>query len=241
MRTLRSGGVVLTCAAALLSGCGWLAEPADPEPVTAVQATPSTAAAPPPLPAEPVEPVEVAAARLADGERGLAFTGTVRATRSAVVAGLPPLPGPVADDCGLPGDGSVRTVTVDVTFANTSPGKGAPMAGLAATATLTGADGGPPGAGTAVLVESSAPGARRCQEGDAPASDGFAAYASAGDEMTVAVHVVTRDAAPATDLVLRLSGLRNEAGSNATGPWDEVTAGLGGCPDDPAVLCVPLG
>jgi hypothetical protein len=38
-----------------------------------------------------------------------------------------------------------------------------------------------------------------------------------------------------------VSGLRNEAGSNATGPWDRVTADRGGCPDDPAALCAPLG
>ncbi|MGY2004741.1 hypothetical protein [Blastococcus sp. SYSU DS1024] len=237
--------VALTCVAALLapSGCGFLTDPAPPDAAAPVTGTPPPAAAPSPSP-PPIEPKEFAAAGLSDQDRGLSFSGSVRVTRSPVAVGLPPLPGPVAADCALPDDGSVRTLTVSVTFANTSGGGTvhAPLAGLAATATVATVDGGPPRPGTTVLVESSAPDARWCQEGStAPTSDGFGAWAPAGGEMTVEVHVVVRDAAPLSGLVLRLAGLRNEAGGNATGPWDRVTASLGGCADDPAALCVPLG
>jgi hypothetical protein len=62
-----------------------------------------------------------------------------------------------------------------------------------------------------------------------------------GSVTTVPVWMVARDAAPASDLVLRVSDLRNEAGSNATGAWDEVSVTAGGCADDPAAPCVPLG
>ncbi|MEX5721326.1 hypothetical protein [Geodermatophilus maliterrae] len=55
------------------------------------------------------------------------------------------------------------------------------------------------------------------------------------------MYVVARDAAPTSDLVVRLARLRNEAGSNATGPWDGVTVASGACADDASALCVPLG
>ncbi|MGY1773695.1 hypothetical protein [Blastococcus sp. SYSU D00813] len=56
---------------------------------------------------------------------------------------------------------------------------------------------------------------------------------------TVSMWVVARDGAPLDDVVLRVSGLRNEA--DAAGPWDVVDDAAAGCPDDPAALCVPLG
>jgi hypothetical protein len=55
------------------------------------------------------------------------------------------------------------------------------------------------------------------------------------------VWVVARDRAPTADLVLRVSGLRDEAGSDASGPWDEVIVTGGGCADEPSALRVPLG
>ncbi len=72
-------------------------------------------------------------------------------------------------------------------------------------------------------------------------ADGFGVGGGVGSVTTVDVWVVARDAAPTADLVVRVSGLRNEAGSNATGPWDEVTVTGGRCADDPTALCVPLG
>ncbi|GAB3325034.1 hypothetical protein GCM10027451_49680 [Geodermatophilus aquaeductus] len=231
----------LTCAAVLLAtaGCGLLGEPGDTavtdRPPAAVAPTPAVTPAAPPPPG----PVEVARATLDDRYGGTAYSGTVSVTRSPATAGPPPLPPPFAEDCALPDDGSVRTVDVDVTFADTSR---AGMAGLAADVALTAAGGGPPRAGAAVFVESSATGARWCQDGTtAPTTDRFAMGSGVGSVTTVTVHVVLRDALPTGDLVLRLTGLADEAGSNATGPWDAVTASAGACADDPAALCVPLG
>lgn len=55
------------------------------------------------------------------------------------------------------------------------------------------------------------------------------------------VYVVAPAAVPVADPVLRVPGLRNEAGSNGSGPWDRLTVGAGECPDDPAALCAPPG
>ncbi|MGY1734287.1 hypothetical protein ACI798_22510 [Geodermatophilus sp. SYSU D01045] len=154
-----------------------------------------------------------------------------------MAVGLPPLPPPFPQDCALPDDGSVRTLAVDVQLTDDTSA----AAGLAATVELTAADGGAPRAGTAVFVGSS-PSARWCRDGDTtPTRDGFGLSAAAGNGASATVHVVARDAVPTSDLVLRISGLRNEAGSNATGPWDEVTVTAGACADDPVALCVPLG
>jgi len=228
---------VPTCAAVLLgtAGCGVLTDLAtEDEPPAAETAPPPTATVPPP-PAE----VEVARAALADSYDGTAYAGTVTATRSPVVAGLPPLPPPFPADCALPDDGTVRTVTVEVTFADTSR---AGMSGLSAGVEVVAAGGGPPPAGAAVFVASSAPGTRWCQDGTtSPTTDGFAVGSGVGSVTTVPVHVVVRGGLSAGDLVLQVTGLRNEAGSNATGPWDAVTATAGACPDDPVALCVPLG
>jgi hypothetical protein len=184
-------------------------------------------------------PVEVARATLGNRSGGTAYSGTVSVTRSLATAGPPPLLPPFAEDCALPDDGSVRTVEVDVTFADTSS---AGMAGLAADVALTAADGGPPRPGAALFVESSASDTRWCQDGSTfPTADRFAIGTGVGSVTTVTVHVVVRDALPTGDLVLRLTGLADEAGSNATGPWDAVTASAGACADDPAALCAPLG
>jgi hypothetical protein len=230
----------LTCAAVLLAtaGCGLFGDADD----TAVTDQPPAAVAPAPAVTPtappPSGPVEVARATLGDRYGGTDYSGTVSVTRSPATAGPPPLPPPFAEDCALPGDGSVRTVDVDVTFADTST---AGMAGLAAEVALTAA-GGPPRAGAAVFVESSATGTRWCRDGTtAPPADRFAIGTGVGSVTTVTVHVVVRDALPTGDLVLRVAGLANEAGSNATGPWDAVTASSGACADDPAALCVPLG
>jgi hypothetical protein len=223
---------VLCSAAALVlttSGCAFLTDLAEPEP----PAAPSTPL-PTALPPSPPEPVQVAAATLADRNDLLAFTGTVRVAVSPV-DGLPPLPGSFAADCALADDGSVRTTAVDVGFTNTTS---MALAALAATVTLTAADGSPPAPGSAVFVESSAPGTRWCQDGTTtPTVDGFS---TSGFDVPVTAYVVAPAGVPAADLVLRVSGLRNEAGSNAEGPWDVVTATLGGCPDDPTALCAPL-
>ncbi|MGY1728490.1 hypothetical protein ACI79J_16105 [Geodermatophilus sp. SYSU D01062] len=238
MRALRRPAAVLSGAALALlatSGCSLLAAVAAPDeeqPVAVSSPEPAPSVPPPPA------PVEVAAAELADSSGPLDFTGSVRVTRSAVAVGLPPLSPPFPQDCALPDDGSVRTLAVEVGFGNDTFAE----AGLAATVELTAADGGAPRAGTAVFVASSSPSARWCQDGDtAPTRDGFGLAAGAGYGAAATVHVVARDAAPTSDLVLRISGLRNEAGSNATGPWDEVTVTAGACADDPVALCVPLG
>ncbi|MGY1652557.1 hypothetical protein [Geodermatophilus sp. SYSU D01119] len=232
---LRRTTLLLPCVALATSGCALLtavAAPDEERPVAVSAPTPSLHVPPPPA------PVGVGAARLADRSGDLAFTASVRVTRSPVSVGLPPLPGSSAVDCALPDDGSVRSLVVEVGFANETFA----MAGLAATVELTAADGGAPRAGTAVFVGSSAPGTRWCQDGTtAPTRDGFGLSAGAGGGASASVHVVARDAAPTSDLVLRISGLRNEAGSNATGPWDRVTVSAGACADDPAALCVPLG
>ncbi|MGY1831983.1 hypothetical protein ACI8AA_16365 [Geodermatophilus sp. SYSU D01180] len=237
MRALRRPAAVLSGAALAVlatSGCSLLAAAAAPEeeqPVAVSSPEPGPSVPPPPV------PVEVAAAELADSSGPLDFTGSVRVTRSAVAVGLPPLPPPFPHDCALPDDGSLRTLAVVVEFANDTYAE----AGLAATVELTAADGGAPRAGTAVFVASS-PSARWCRDGDtAPTRDGFGLAAGAGSGASATVHVVARAAAPTGDLVLRISALRNEAGSNATGPWDEVTVTAGACADDPAALCVPLG
>ena len=235
--------VVLTA----LSGCGLLGDAApgalaegSPPPIAPVpRPTVPPPTVPPPTVPPPPGPVEVAAASLADRSGAVSFSGSVRAVRTPVRIGPPPLPAPFAQDCALPDDGSVRSLAVEVTFTDTST---AAMSGLAADVTLTAADGGPPRAGTAVVVGSSSPGTRWCQDGTtSPVTDGFAVGSGVGSVTTVAVWVVARGAAPTADLVLRISGLRNEAGSNATGPWDEVHVSAGACADDPAALCVPLG
>ncbi|MGY1696644.1 hypothetical protein ACI780_17225 [Geodermatophilus sp. SYSU D00814] len=234
MRPRRPAAVLCLALTGVLPGCAWLVDADDPadDPV----AVPRFEGSPPPI--APVTPAPVAGATLADVSGGTAYSGTVGVVRTPVSVGLPPLPGPVAEDCDLPDDGSVRTLAVELTFTDTST---AGMAGLAADVALTAADGGPPRAGTAVLVGSSAPGTRWCQDGPSPVTDGFGVGSGTGSVTTVTVWVVARDGAPTDDLVLRVSGLRNEAGSNATGPWDEVTVAAGGCADDPAALCVPLG
>ena len=236
MRVLRRpAAVLLPCAVLLTSGCALLTAVAAPEeerPVATSSPTPVPYVPPPPA------PLEVAAARLADSYGDLSFTGSVRVTRSPVSVGPPALPSPFAGDCALPDDGSVRTVVLEVTVDDTSRA----MAGLAATVELTAAAGGPPRAGTAVFVGSSSPATRWCQDGTtSPTRDGLGLGPGAGGSGSVDVFVVARDAAPTSDLVLRISGLRNEAGSNASGPWDSVTVTAGGCADDPAALCVPLG
>ncbi|WP_448608213.1 hypothetical protein [Geodermatophilus sp. URMC 60] len=233
--TIRRLTVVSSAAALVLttSGCAFLADLAEPDP-PAAPSTPAAAALPP----LPPEPVGVAAAALADRYAGLEFTGSVRVAVSPV-DGLPPLPRSFPTDCALADDGSVRATAVDVTFADTSD---VAMAALGATVTLTAADGGPPAPGSAVFVESSAPGVRWCQDGTVtPTVDGFSTSAPGGTEATVTAYVVAPAQVPATDLLLRVSGLRNEAGSNAEGPWERVTVRSGGCPDDPTALCAPLG
>ncbi|SDN68410.1 hypothetical protein [Geodermatophilus sp. DSM 45219] len=225
--------VVLSSAATVVlatSGCAFLTDLAEPDP-------PAAASTPVPtgLPRLPPEPVEVAAAALADRHDGLDSTGTVRVAVSPV-DGLPPLPGSFAADGALADDGSVRTTAVEVAFADTT---GTAMAALAATVALTSADGGEPAPDAAVFVESSAPDTRWCQDGTTtPTVDGFW---TSGVDVPVTAYVVAPAGVPAADLVLRVSGLRNEAGSNAEGPWDRVTVWSGGCADDPAALCAPLG
>ena len=228
--------VVLSSVAAVVlatSGCAFPTDLADPDPPPA-----HVAPSPVPAPRSAPEPVEVAVAALADRDGALSFAGSVRVARHPV-DGLPPLGGSFAEDCALRDDGSVRTTAVDVTFTNATS---MAYAGLAATVTLTAVDGGAPAAGSAVFVESSAPDTRWCQ-GDTttPTVDGFGIGASSGDGRTVTAYVVAPAGVPAGGLVLRLSGLRNEAGSNASGPWDRVTASVGGCADDPTALCLPLG
>jgi hypothetical protein len=74
------------------------------------------------------------------------------------------------------------------------------------------------------------------------AADRRLGLGSGGGSVTTAeVWVVARDRAPTADLVLRVSGLRDEAGSDASGPWDEVIVTGGGCADEPSALRVPLG
>ncbi len=228
---------VLLCAAlvGVLPGCAWLVDADDPVTGPRFEGSPPPIApvTPPPL------PVPVGSATLTDHVGGTAYSGRVEVVRTPVRVGVPPLPGSFAADCALPDDGSVRSLAVQVTFTDTST---AGMSGLAADVALTAADGGAPRAGTAVVVASGAPGTRWCQDGTtSPATDGFGVGSGVGSVTTVDVWVVARDAAPTTDLVLRISGLRNEAGSYATGPWDEVAVTSGGCADDPAALCVPLG
>ncbi len=196
---------------------------------------------PPPIAPVPLPPAPepVAGAALADRHDGTAYQGLLEAFRTPVGVGVPPLPGSFARDCALPDDGSVRFLAVELMFTDTST---AGMAGLAAEVALTAADGGPPREGTAVYVGSASAGTRWCQDGTtSPVTDGFGVGSGAGSVTTVDVWVVARDRVPTSDLVLRVSGLRNEAGSNATGPWDEVRVTAGGCADDPAALCVPLG
>lgn len=218
-----------------LSGCALLTDLSAPEDRIPVEGSPPPIA-PVPLPPAP-EPV--AGATLADRYGGAAYAGRVEVLRTPVGVGVPPLPGSFAADCALPDDGSVRFLAVELTFTDTST---AGMAGLAADVALTAADGGPPRAGTAVFVGSGAAGTRWCQDGTtSPVTDGFGVGSGVGSVTTVDVWVVARDRAPTADLVLRVSGLRNEAGPNATGPWDEVRVTAGGCADDPAALCVPLG
>ncbi|SNS34308.1 hypothetical protein SAMN04488107_2293 [Geodermatophilus saharensis] len=232
MRPRRPAAVLCLALAAALPGCAWPVDADDPV------AVPRFEGSPPPIAPVTPAPVPVASATLADLSGGSAYSGTVTVVRTPVSVGLPPLAGPLADDCDLPDDGSVRTLAVELTFTDTST---AAMAGLAADVALTAADGGPPRAGTAVLVGSAAPGTRWCQDGPSPVTDGFGVGSGTGSATTVTVWVVARAGAPTRDLVLRVSGLRNEAGSNATGPWDEVAVAAGGCADDPAALCVPLG
>jgi len=173
----------------------------------------------------------VATAALSDRNDLLQSSGIVRVA-VAPVDGVPPLPGSIATDCEPPDDGSVRTTAVDVTFAHTTH---MAQVALAASVTLTAADVGAPAAGSAVVVESSAPGTRCCRDGSTtPTVDGFS---TCGFELPITTYVV----APAADLVLRVTGLRNEAGSNASGPWDRVTVWAGACPDAPAALCAPPG
>ena len=215
-----------------LSGCALLTDLSGPEDGIPVEGSPPPIA-PVPLPPAP-EPV--AGATLADGA---GHGGRVEVFRTPVGVGVPPLPGSFAADCALPDDGSVRFLAVELTFTDTSS---AGMAGLAADVALTAADGGPPRAGTAVFVGSAAAGTRWCQDGTtSPVTDGFGVGSGVGSVTTVDVWVVARNRAPTADLVLRVSGLRDEAGANATGPWDEVRVTAGGCADDPAALCVPLG
>ncbi len=231
----RRPAVLAALVVGALSGCGLLGDLGEPVPELPVEGTPPPIA---PVPLPP-DPVPVAGATLADRSGGTAYGGRVEVVRTPVGVGVPPLPDPFAADCALPDDGSVRFLLVEVAFTDTST---AGMAGLAADVALTRADGGAPRAGTAVFVGSRAPGTRWCQDGTtAPLTDGFGSGGGAGGVATAEVWVVARDRAPTADLVLRVSGLRNEAGSNATGPWDEVTVTGGGCADDPSALCVPLG
>jgi hypothetical protein len=239
VRPRRAAPLLALVLAGALSGCGFLTSLADPGTRSAdevpVEGTPPPIA---PVPLPP-DPVPVAGAVLADRSAGTAHSGRVEVLRTPVGVGVPPLPGSFAADCALPDDGSVRFLAVEVTFADTST---AGMAGLAADVTLTAADGGAPRAGTAVFVGSRAPGTRWCQDGTtSPVADAFGVGSGVGSVTTVDVWVVARDAAPTADLVVRVSELRNEAGSNATGPWDEVTVTGGRCADDPTALCVPLG
>ncbi|MGY1673360.1 hypothetical protein [Geodermatophilus sp. SYSU D00710] len=239
MRPRRSAVLPALALLGVLSGCGLLTDLGDP-PAGAPRFEGSPPPiAPVPLPAPAPVPVPVASATLADSSGGAAYSGRVEVVRTPVAVGLPPLPGSFAEDCGLPDDGSVRSLAVELTFTDTST---AGMSGLAADVALTAADGGAPRAGTAAFVGSAAPGTRWCQDGTtSPVTDGVGVGSGVGSVTTVSVWVVARAAAPTADLVLRISGLRNEAGSNATGPWDEVRVGAGGCADDPAALCVPLG
>ena len=209
---------LLPLLAGALSGRGFLTAAADPD-ARPVEHVPIDGTPPPlaPVPLPP-DPVPVAGAALADRSEGTAHSGRVEVVRTPVGVGVPPLPGSLAADCGLPDDGSACFLGVEATFGDTST---AGMAGLAADVTLTAADGSAPRAGTAAF--------------------GFAVGSGVGSVTTLDVWVVARNGVPTADMVVRVSGLRNEAGSNATGPWDEVTVTGGGCADDPSALCVPLG
>ncbi len=221
--------------AGALSGCALLTDLDD-----RVDEVPREGSPPPiaPVPLPPA-PEAVASAALADRHDGTAYGGLLEAFRTPVDVGVPPPPGSFARDCALPDDGSVRFLAVGLTFTDTST---AGMSGLAADVALTAAAGGPPPGGTAVFVGSASAGTRWCQDGTtSPVTDGFGVDSGVGSATTVDVWVVARERTPTADLALRISGLRNEAGSNATGAWDEVTVSAGACADDPAALCVPLG
>lgn len=229
----RAAASVWLAVVCLTSGCGLLGDAAEAgtEPVPPAPST----TVPAPLPAP--EPVEVARATLADRHDGTEYAGTLQVTRSEPVAGPPPMRGWFPEDCDLPVDGPARTTTVDVTFADTSR-RG--MATLVADVELRTAGGGALPAGAALFVESGAPGVRWCQDGTtSPTADRLGVGSGVGTVTTVSVYVVSRDGAPLTDVVLRISGLRN--GIDPAGPWDTVTAVSGNCPGDPAALCVPLG
>jgi hypothetical protein len=239
VRGVRAAALAALVLAGGLSGCALLAD-LDGDRDDRADEVPLEGAPPPiaPVPLPPA-PEAVASAALADRHDGTAYRGSLEAFRTPVGVGVPPLPGSFAGDCALPDDGSVRFLAVELTFTDTST---AGMSGLAADVALTAADGGPPREGTAVFVGSASAGTRWCQDGaTSPVTDGFGVGGGVGSVTTVDVWVVARERAPTADLVLRVSGLRNEAGPNATGPWDEVTVSAGACADDPAALCVPLG
>ncbi|WP_029432566.1 hypothetical protein [Blastococcus sp. URHD0036] len=229
--------VVLTCAAlAVLSsaGCGWpfvmddAADPPVPAPATAPAPVSEVAPAPP-------APVDVARAVLADRADGTDISGTLGVARLGPEPAPPPMSGWFPLDCDLPREGPASTTTVDVRFTNTS--RGAMASAVVVDVELLGPGGGPPPAGAAVFVSSSAPDERWCQDGTTtPTADRL--VAGVGGNTTVPVYVVSRDGAPLTGVVLRISGF--EKAPDTTGPWAQVTAVSGGCPGESAALCVPL-
>ena len=117
-----------------------------------------------------------------------------------------------------------------MTFADTT---GRAQASLAATVTLTAADGGGLGGVRRVLGAGDplVPGGHRDADRRPLLHERL--------RVTVTAYVVAPAGVPAADLVLRVSDLRNAGG--AEGPWDRVTAACGDCADDPAALCAPLG